>query len=247
MAGWERALWWIANRRRLVTSGRVIAVLGMHRSGTSCLTGLLEQSGVFLGDVSKQNPANVKGNQENPRIMRLHDDVLRASGGSWDAPPRQIVWSWRLKRTRDGIIRSYEDVPLWGFKDPRTVLVLDGWLEVLSNLQLVGVFRHPRLVAESLQRRNRFPLQRGLALWLTYNDALLRWRGRYDFPLVSFDTEAFTDSVVRLTGALGLPPVDGASLDFFDPELRHTTAAEHDALPPDVDRVYRALQELALT
>ncbi len=28
-----------------------IAVLGMHRSGTSCLTGLLEQAGVFLGPV----------------------------------------------------------------------------------------------------------------------------------------------------------------------------------------------------
>jgi hypothetical protein len=240
-------MWWTRRQRGPTTSGRVIAVLGMHRSGTSCLTGLLEQAGVFLGDVSKKNPANLKGNQENPRIMRLHDDVLRASGGSWDAPPRPVRWPPRLRRTRDRIIRSYDGVPLWGFKDPRTVLVADGWLEALPDLQFVGVFRHPRLVAESLQRRNHFPLQRGLALWLAYNQMLIRWHERHGFPIVSFDVEPFTDSVVRLTRALGLPSVDPAGLDFFDPDLRHTTSGEPAPLPEEVDRTYRALQAVALT
>jgi len=67
----------------------VIAVLGMHRSGTSCLTGLLEDAGVPLGDVQKENPHNPLGNQENLRIMHLHDAVLAANGGSWDAPPAE--------------------------------------------------------------------------------------------------------------------------------------------------------------
>ena len=69
-------------------SPQVIAVLGMHRSGTSCLTGLLEDAGVCLGNVSKQNPYNRKGNQENLQIMYLHDAVLDDNRGSWNNPLR---------------------------------------------------------------------------------------------------------------------------------------------------------------
>jgi len=30
-----------------------ILILGMHRSGTSCLAGCLEEAGLYLGDVTK--------------------------------------------------------------------------------------------------------------------------------------------------------------------------------------------------
>src|SRR6266446_4453200 len=150
--------------------GRIIAVLGMHRSGTSCLVGLLEQAGVFLGEVSRKNPSNLKGNGENPRIMALHEELLRINGGSWDAPPETVVWPRELKTRRDGIIGDYRGAPLWGFKDPRTLLALDGWLEALPGLQFVGIFRHPLSVAESLERRNGFSLEKGLRLWSAYND-----------------------------------------------------------------------------
>src|SRR3989442_910928 len=61
--------------------GRIIAVLGMHRSGTSCLVGLLEQAGGFPGGVSRKNPANVKGNGEKPRITAVHHELLKVNGG----------------------------------------------------------------------------------------------------------------------------------------------------------------------
>ena len=51
---------------RLPTPTRVAShghiVLGMHRSGTSCLTGLLETSGLWLGEDSHRNAG--KGNLE---------------------------------------------------------------------------------------------------------------------------------------------------------------------------------------
>ena len=78
---------------------KVIAVLGMHRSGTSCLTGLLEDSGVYLGNVSKKNPHNLKGNQENLRIIHLHDAVLSDNGATWDNPPTSnAVWNAEKKK-----------------------------------------------------------------------------------------------------------------------------------------------------
>jgi len=221
---------------------RSLAVLGMHRSGTSCLAGLLEQAGVFLGPVSRANPWNLKGNHENPAILRLHEEVLNTNGGRWDAPPAAVVWPEYLKIARDRIVRSYQGVPLWGFKDPRTLLLLDGWIEALPDLRFVGIVRHPALVAESLNRRNRFPREQGLGLWLSYNRRLLSFHRAREFPMISFDAERFQDSFVCAAKALPLPS-SFADLDFFDPELRRAMPDRPVPLPDEVERLYRALIE----
>src|SRR5439155_23365882 len=110
--------------------------------------------GVFLGEVSRKNPHNLKGNHESARIMELHEDLLRANGGRWDDPPLHVRWSARHEALRDEIIQGYAGAGLWGFKDPRTLLTLEGWLKALPDLVRLGIFRHPRLVAQSLQARN---------------------------------------------------------------------------------------------
>jgi len=223
---------------------RTIAVLGMHRSGTSCLTGLLEEAGVYLGDVAKKSPWNAKGNQENSRIMALHDELLRLNGGSWDVPPATVAWTRDTRIARDGIIDSYRHAALWGFKDPRTLLALDGWLEAMPDLCLVGVFRHPLLVARSLQRRNQFTLEQGMRLWLTYNEALLAHHRRHRFPVLSFDRDVFAHSFTRLVALIDLPT--GTGWSFFDPVLRHELEGTEHPLPDEVEHAYRALQEIAL-
>ena len=221
-------------------------MLGMHRSGTSCLVGLLEQTGVFLGDVSRKNPSNAKGNGENSRIMALHEDLLKVNDGTWEAPPGAVSWPRDLKARRDEIIASYRDSALWGFKDPRTLLTLEGWIEALPGLELVGIFRHPLAVAESLRRRNGFSIEKGLGLWSTYNDRLLRYQERYGFPVVCFDAEGLTDLVARLATSLGLPPATGP-LDFYQAELRHA-APDSDALvPDDVHRLHLRLRQSAFS
>ena len=45
-----------------------IVILGMHRSGTSCLAGCLEELGLHLGTVITSAPHNKKGNRENPEL-----------------------------------------------------------------------------------------------------------------------------------------------------------------------------------
>src|SRR5690242_14188731 len=106
----------------------------MHRSGTSWLAGTLQQLGVELGEVNERAPYNAHGNRENERIQILHDAVLGESGGSWRRPPRRVVWSaTRLAELR-AIVRAMDDqFERWGFKDPRTLLALDGWKEVLGD------------------------------------------------------------------------------------------------------------------
>ena len=212
-------------------AGRVFCILGMHRSGTSCLMGTLEEAGVFLGEVSRKNPHNLKGNHENGAIVDLHDDVLRRNGGSWDSPPRAVVWSAEHAARRAEIIAGYRQTPRWGFKDPRTLVVLDGWLRALPTLSLVGVFRHPLLVARSLYARNAMPVERGVELWTLYNERLVAYWRAYRFPILSFDSDdaAFRRKTSALLEALGLA-ISPAELRFFEPSLRHNEVPPGDGL-----------------
>lgn len=231
-------------------ASRVICVLGMHRSGTSCLAGTLEQGGLQLGDVQTHNPANLRGNRESPRIIALHDDLLRANGCAWDRPPephRELGWNAAQRAERDAIIAEFADRPLWGFKDPRTLLALAGWREALPGLVTVGIFRHPLAVARSLEARGDMPREKALTLWTAYNQRLLaEWRRR-KFPLLSFDGgEAdFRAQAGELGRQLGLAGDLGGET-FFAAELCNQRVEEDGALPGAVAEVYAELRRAAM-
>ena len=122
----------------------------MHRSGTSCLSGCLEEHGLVLGDVVNAAPHNLKGNKENIDLRSINDDVLAQSGGAWDKPPETLIWNDSLRQRRDAHMKAYAAFPMWGFKDPRTLLALPFWQEASQNLRFIGTFRHPRDVVHSL-------------------------------------------------------------------------------------------------
>lgn len=226
-----------------------LCVLGMHRSGTSCLTGLLEDAGVYLGNVSKQNPYNKKGNQENLAIMRLNDEVLASNGGSWDHPPaRPAAWNQTQKATLTAILDDYRDHACWAFKDPRTMLTVDGWLEQLPNLRFIGTFRHPSVVAQSLYRRGQMPPEQGFGLWLHYNRLLLDYQHKFGFDILCFDLKPddYLATAVRAFNRLGLDTTS-ATLRFYDEDLRSGSADPQFANPPpEVMAVYGRLREIAL-
>lgn len=225
---------------------RVICILGMHRSGTSCLAGSLEEAGVYLGDVQRKNPYNLKGNCEHLKIMEMHDDLFAANGGSWDNPPQKVIWSDRHRTLRDAIIREYDNVPLWGFKDPRVLFALDGWLEVLPGITLVGTFRHPLDVARSLERRNSFSLEKGFQVWGDYNRRLLDCYDRGAFPVISFDLppDTYKQKLADLLPRIGLSlPPD--KFIFFEAELRHEDGDKF-RLPEDIQNLYDRLLGIAI-
>jgi hypothetical protein len=227
-------------------SKQVIAILGMHRSGTSSLAGTLQEAGLFLGDVFTSNPWNPKGNRENSKIMQLHNALLEANGGSWDQPPTRVIWSEDHRRQRDAIIADYEGAACWGFKDPRTLLTVEGWCEALPNLGFVGTFRHPEVVARSLQRREGRDAETWIALWVQYNERLLAWHRRYKFPILDFDSDADTylQDLRRVIADLNLPgPAE--ELHFFDPSLRQVQLTASCRAPAEAQKTYDALRALS--
>jgi hypothetical protein len=225
---------------------RVICILGMHRSGTSCLAGSLEEAGVYLGDVNTSARHNLKGNRESPRIWQLHDAVLLHSGGSWAQPPEQVSWTDAHRAERDAIIRSYADRSLWGFKDPRALLCLDFWLEAAPRLSFVGTFRHPALVAASLRLREGGEVEHWFKVWARYNQRLLSLYQTRPFPVLRFDVA--DDDYRRRLGlvAASLDLRFPRPLSFFDPDLRHQNLLVPHEVPWPIRTLYQSLCHIAL-
>lgn len=220
-----------------------IAVIGMHRSGTSCLAGCLEDLGLSLGEVVTSAPHNKKGNRENPRFWPVHDAVLQRVGAAWDAPPAEpVVWTPQEKADLKAVLADYDALPLpWGFKDPRATVLLDGWFEILPDLRLIGSIRHPLAAAGSLTARNGFDLERGLSIWAGYNRALLRWRDTMVFDVIDYDASDYEVRVRRAAQRLGLDA--GRPMPFREGALNHQkTQAEP---PSSVADLWARLQEIA--
>ena len=227
-------------------ASRVVTVLGMHRSGTSSLVGSLESAGLPLGEVRRDGgDSNEKGHREPGEVIRLHDDVLMNSHGAWFLPPPSIEWSAEQQQRRAAFIAAHDGMPLWGWKEPRTLLLVAGWLEALPHLEFVGTFRHPLVVARSLKRRHGNDTPRmWLDVWLAYNQSLLQLVEDRDFPLIDFDlpAAAYATRLRSIIEELRLPGAD----DFFDASLRTSQKQLPDAeLPTDVSRVYARLLEIA--
>ena len=223
-----------------------VLVVGMHRSGTSCLTGCLQRAGLELGEVITWAPFNLRGNRESRVVMGLNEEVLRESGGAWDDPPEAVAWSEQTRARRDGYIDSMSIHARWGFKDPRTLLTLDGWIEALPDASTVGTYRHPEAVSRSLASRSGMERAKAMKLWLAYNTRLLHLHRSSGTPIVCFDWERdrYLESVARLARSLGLCAPDDVG-DFYDAGLRNQMVSCDEELPKDVSALLHELDRSA--
>ncbi len=216
----------------------------MHRSGTSCLAGCLEDLGLSLGSVNTAAPHNKKGNRENPRFWPVHDAVLARVGAAWDTPPAAaVVWTSAELDDLRAVLNDYADlVPPWGVKDPRATLLLDGWFQVVPDLKLVASFRHPLAVAASLAARNAMPLDQALSIWAAYNSEVLRWADHPSFvALIDYGAPDYGARVRAAAARLELDP--SRPMPFREAELTHQQA--EGAVPPSVADIWNRLLAVA--
>lgn len=222
---------------------RVVAILGMHRSGTSCLTGSLQNAGLSLGDCHTWNKHNEKGNRENQKFVDLHDAILASNGGAWDAPPATAVWQEEHLTWGRELLVAHAGEPNFGFKDPRGLLVIDGWKQLYPNIEFIGIYRHPNAVAKSLGKRSSKTREESLALWYAYNSILYREYAKKPFPILCFDDEeaVLDKKIIRAASQMGLDS-QPAEEKFYTSELRHNDASGEEALPWKIRRLYKKLK-----
>ena len=219
----------------------------MHRSGTSALAGTLNLAGVYLGGVLNQSiQRNPKGLWEAPAVLFMHQNLLEANGGDWHSPPEAVHWGKLHEAVRDLFIESRAGQPIWGFKDPRALLTIEGWFKVLPEMECVGIFRHPAEVALSIHSRNQFDMEKCFEIWWAYNRRLLTLKQAHGFPIIEFvsDGPRMAQSITALLDQLGLAATPEA-LGFYETEMKHHDHPAVD-LPPHVMELYEALQGEAL-
>ena len=155
----------------------VLVVAGMHRSGTSCVAELLASAGLFLGDeLLEADRRNPRGYVECRGFVDFHKNLLSAHGLANDG----LVGDVRIEPSdafRERAMKLVETKRLllrpWGWKDPRSVLLLNFWAELVPDARYFFVFRPPWDVIDSLYRRGDrvFSLNPrfALAVWMHYN------------------------------------------------------------------------------
>ena len=148
-----------------MSSQTAILVLGMHRSGTSCLTRILSLLGMALPEhVMPGGEGNEAGHWEPLTIVQLHDEVLAATGSQWSAfsgPPTAWFESDEARafcdRLKVLIASEYKNAPMFVVKDPRLSLLFPLWSRALGELGIrskaIIAVRNPIEIARSLAAR----------------------------------------------------------------------------------------------
>jgi len=248
---------------------RVIAVLGVGRSGTSAVARGLMALGVGFGDnLLPPGPENPTGFWEDLDVIRINESILAAAGLAWNSLSPIDATFWErdglsaLRREAVNLVRSrLARFPHWGFKDPRTSRTLPFWQAVFADIGVADSYtitvRNPKSVAHSLQRLAGFETERSYLLWLNHNiQALQRTAGRprvvvdYDRLLAGpYEQLARVASALQLDGG-GRSAVDTFVREFLDPSLRHSQWPAGDLIADCsadglVHQTYRLLESMA--
>ncbi|MCC2670675.1 MAG: Sulfotransferase family [Armatimonadetes bacterium] len=157
-----------------------VIVIGMHRSGTSLISGILGMLGVYIGPefhgrrstlhTQATDAERVSGYAESAAFFRLNELLLRTSKSGWNRvepflelrdDARWAGWATAGLRmaTHRSLVHDYLD-PLpdtytgpWGWKDPRNSLTLPLWLRLFPEARIIDVRRGQEAVVDSLHRR----------------------------------------------------------------------------------------------
>lgn len=177
---------------------KVTLITGMHRSGTSMLTRMLNICGMYLGkEEHMMSPGgdNPKGFWENLIPVRINDNILKRGGGSWNNPPH-FIEGWDHDPYLNGLYKKaamfINDIPpdkeWWGFKDPRSCFTLPFWKRILDNPDIIICLRNPIDVAKSLNKRNKnISTEQGMDLWYRYNKEIYENTNHNERIVISFD------------------------------------------------------------
>jgi len=160
-----------------------ILVLGMHRSGTSLVSAILNTLGVNMGTRFRPPDAhNSTGYYEDLDWRDLNKSILAYCGATWYRPPHFVALN-NAKREFSEQVESLairkSTSPLWGFKDPRTCLTIPCIYHHLPIATLcIYVRRDEDAVVDSLMRRAELrgyyePPVHWHSLYRQYNNAVI--------------------------------------------------------------------------
>jgi len=217
---------------------RVLCITGMHRSGTSLTASWLRRCGLPIddGEVYGAASGNQLGVFEDKEFVllqaqRMRDLVPGSRGWVYTKPwPLQTTDAFR-ERSAELAGRRSESYRDWGWKDPRSTLFLDHWLEIIPELKVVALWRRAAEVVESLVARSRASdhpaLQidetSALRVWLAYNKCLLKFKLAHPRQVLLFRIDRLLErdreALALINAHLNYSLCERRLSDLYDPNL----------------------------
>lgn len=174
-----------------------LVIGGMHRSGTSLTASIIATAGIHLGDdLMAAGAGNPRGHYEDLDFYHLHQRILAANGLSMEGFTCQesiTVPGAARGQAIELVTRRRAAGRPWGWKDPRTVLLLDFWADLLPEARWLFVVRSPEAVVDSLLRRGDTAFvmnpRHAIDVWVAYNQRILEFVHRHRHRAVVVDLE----------------------------------------------------------
>ena len=156
-----------------------ILITSAPRSGSSCVSGLVQIHGFSLGrdTTTVKDTYNEKGYFENEAILNFNRSVLAQIGVDVFCVERptedQIKTSLEFAGHLRNVVfeRQFLD-DNFSIKDPRIAILQDLYLKSASTIKVILLRRNEEDVARSMQRMRGIDLIKGRVVWAVY-DALL--------------------------------------------------------------------------
>jgi hypothetical protein len=246
-----------------------VFVLGMHRSGTSAATRLINLLGIGApaqGDLLPPDEGNPTGYWESSSLVAFNDELLEALGSDMSCPGA-LSPGWEEDPRLDPLYleaaKLFADVfpaPPWVFKDPRNCITFAFWVRALAvEPVVILMLRNPCEIVASYREHwgDREGIPYLFALWERYlRQALRHIEGRrvlvtrYEDLVAS--PMAWCDRARELLAGSGLTfreGCDDAILAFVDSQLRRVSFSrrdflEHEAVTEAQRALFLALEEL---
>jgi predicted nuclease with TOPRIM domain len=160
---------------------KILIITGMHRSGTSLTSSLLQSAGLDIGEnLVPENEGNPKGHFENIEFVNFHETILYSLGINkigWTVNPNIFVPPYYVDKARKLIEENSSSSGSWGWKEPRTTLFLDFWGNLVPEAKFIFVYRAPWEVIDSLYRRGDDVFDNhpefALEIWNFYNKLII--------------------------------------------------------------------------
>lgn len=142
----------------------------MHGSGTSIVSRVLQELGVYMGH-------DLDHHAEAGEFFDLNEELLHRAGAAWQhAEPflacvsggtfvRSAAWraaAATFGSLRTGYLRHLHSAVAWGWKDPRNSLTLPVWLQLFPNARVIHVMREKEAAAASIHRRAHRQAEAGI-------------------------------------------------------------------------------------
>jgi len=238
---------------------KCLLITGMHRSGTSALTGVISKLNVHLGrELMPSNTDNPKGFFENQKIYEFNEKVLKQLKSSWDdifvsnkLPTKSIQYLDELKEI---IIDEFGQSDFFAIKDPRICLLFPLYSQVLKSLNIeimvIISWRNPLEVANSLHKRNTFSYSKSFILWTKYFLFGEYYSRNHKRVFVLFDNVVLNpySSIKNISDKLELNFSQLLEThkeeieDFVDPDLKHNNVdvkVESDECPKFIKKIMK--------